>query len=419
MGQKESATSNSNSASYVDLGVEQHVVLEEDAPMQKTIAIIGGGVSGLAAAWHLHENCHHNVHVFEKEPRLGGHAWTVEATAENGDVIPVDIGFMVFNPLNYPNLIAWFKCLQVKAETSNMSLSVSLDHGETVEWSSDGALAGLFGSRPQQAVSPAFYSFLADMLRFNSTAEKILLLDDKDPRKHRTTREFLQREGYGSAFQQYYLLPMMAALWSASLEDVLAFPAAQLVSFLSNHCMLQIWDRPTWQTVQGRSVQYVKAVEQCLGSDRVHCQSGVYAINVVTGDGGSLKQYRLFTANKDGTTNDVMPGILFDDIVFACHAPTACAILERSGIMVEPLRDIEYADNVVYVHSDPRLMPKTAWASWNCIGKSEELKRTSALAVSDGAFEGAESGFGNTLTKEADEAPKEGPDGRFRAVYVT
>lgn len=412
MGQKESATADdltSNSTSYVDLGVEQHVYVDELLE-PKTIAVIGGGVSGLSAAWHLHENCRSNVHLFEREDRLGGHAWTVEATAENGDVIPVDIGFMVFNPLNYPNLIEWFKCLKVNAETSNMSLSVSLDHGETVEWSSDGALAGLFGSRPQQAVSPAFYSFLADMVRFNSTAEKILLLDDKDPRKHRTTREFLQREGYGSAFQEYYLLPMMAALWSASLEDVLAFPASQLVSFLSNHCMLQIWDRPTWQTVQGRSVQYVKAVETCLGRDRVHCGSGIHAVEMVG------KQYRLLTI--DG--RDALPGVVFDDLVFACHAPTACTILERSGIVVEGLGDIEYADNAVYVHSDPRLMPKSAWASWNCIGKSSELKRTTATAKTDGAFEGAESGFGNSLAGDStSDAPKEGPDGRFRAVYVT
>jgi cyclopropane-fatty-acyl-phospholipid synthase len=466
-----------HSASYVDLGAVSSTSEESllqsatnttnQSSAQKTIAIIGGGVSGLAAAWHLHVNGHHNVHIFESEDRLGGHAWTVETTAANGDIIPVDIGFMVYNATNYPNLTEWFNCLNVKAEMSNMSLSVSLDDGETVEWSSgvDGnALEGLFGSRPQQLVSPAFLSFLADMVRFNQTAaDQILALHENDPRKQRTTREFLVREGYGDAFQQYYLLPMMAALWSASLDDVLDFPAVQLVSFLSNHAMLQIFDRPVWQTVQGRSVQYVQAVETALNDigsgngvttgaeqQRVHCGTGIHSIQVVDPQNKEPQeppgakqqpqkpQYRLYTTPKptaaDGTMGDdveALPGVVFDEIIFACHAPTARTILERSGIVIAPLHDIEYADNTVYVHSDTRLMPKSssAWASWNCLGKSKELQRTmtgarnTAAATNKGAFEGAESGFGNKLADEKDDggdAPQaEGPDGRFRAVYVT
>jgi predicted NAD/FAD-binding protein len=463
-----------HSASYVDLGAISSNSEESLLPTaanttnqssaQKTIAIIGGGVSGLAAAWHLHVNGQHNVHIFESEDRLGGHAWTVETTAANGDIIPVDIGFMVYNATNYPNLTEWFNCLDVKAETSNMSLSVSLDDGETVEWSSgvDGnALEGLFGSRPQQLVSPAFLSFLADMVRFNQTAaDQILALHENDPRKQRTTREFLVREGYGDAFQQYYLIPMMAALWSASLDDVLDFPAVQLVSFLSNHAMLQIFDRPVWQTVQGRSVQYVQAVETALNGNgngggttvaeqqqRVHCRTGIHSIQVVVDPQNKepqeppgtkqQKQYRLFTTPKpttaDGTMSDdveALPGVMFDEIIFACHAPTARTILERSGISIAPLQNIEYADNAVYVHSDTRLMPKSssAWASWNCLGKSKELQRTmtgarnTAAATNNnkGAFEGAESGFGNKLLQTEDDAHQaEGPDGRFRAVYVT
>jgi predicted NAD/FAD-binding protein len=481
-----------HSASYVDLGaISSNSEESSTTPLMqsaasttnnnksstpKNIAIIGGGVSGLAAAWHLHVNGQQqNVHLFEAEERLGGHAWTVETIAANGDIIPVDIGFMVFNATNYPNLTEWFHCLNVKPELSNMSLSVCLDDGETVEWSSgvDGnALEGLFGSRPQQLVSPAFISFLTDMVRFNNTAaDQILALHENDPRKHRTTREFLKREGYGVAFQQYYLLPMMAALWSASLNDVLEFPAVQLISFLSNHAMLQIFNRPVWQTVLGRSVQYVQAVETALGNgsgngggtttaehqQRVHCGTGIHSIQVVVPpktepqpqEPGAQqqpqkpKQYRLFTTPKpsavDGSMGEVveaLPGVVFDEIIFACHAPTARMILERSGITIEPLQNIEYADNTVYVHSDTRLMPKSssAWASWNCLGKSKELQRTmtgarntdatAATTNNKGAFEGAESGFGNKLPMTtADDGgsdpPAEGPDGRFRAVYVT
>jgi predicted NAD/FAD-binding protein len=498
-----------HSASYVDLGGRGSSSSEEEEQLQssttpdgvdpikkkKTVAIIGGGVSGLAAAWHLHEHCDDvTVHLFEQADRLGGHAWTVETTAENGDVIPVDIGFMVYNATNYPNLTAWFQCLDknnntssgatittVRPEPSNMSLSVSLDDGQTVEWSSgvDGnALVGLFGSRPQQMVSADFISFLTDMVRFNETAAaQILILHEQDPRRHRTTREFLMRENYGIPFQQYYLLPMMAALWSASLNDVLEFPAIQLIAFLSNHQMLQLFDRPIWQTVQGRSVQYVRAVEHALNNNngttkakqqqqqqRIHCNTGIHSIQVVDvpidpdehqppGTGGEEKtqrQYRLFTtaasaADGESVVAEALPGVLFDDIIFACHAPTAQAILQRSENIDKThraenlLQDIQYADNYVYVHSDARLMPKSplAWASWNCLGKSDQLQMTmnhhrnsTSSSSSKGAFEGAESGFGNTLmtknataadgqTDDAAYAPKDGPDGRFRAVYVT
>jgi predicted NAD/FAD-binding protein len=218
----------------------------------RRVAVVGGGVTGLSAAWHLATNVSTtliDVELFEAEDRLGGHAYTVPvptpATTSSGGPVTttdVDIGFMVFNDSNYPNMTRWFDKLGVASENTDMSLSVSLDGGDTVEWNSDG-LNGLFAKRSQLA-SSKFHSMIRDMVRFHKEAPALLLLTDDDPRKHVTTGQYLRTHGYHEAFGMYYLLPMMAALWSASMEDVLDFPAAQLISFLCNHKMLQLLDRP-------------------------------------------------------------------------------------------------------------------------------------------------------------------------------
>jgi predicted NAD/FAD-binding protein len=214
-----------------------------DDGMPRRVAVVGGGVAGLSAAWHLSENVSNvEVEVFEAQDRLGGHAYTLSVQDSDGSDTNVDIGFMVFNESNYPNMVRWFEYLGVSTESTDMSLSVSLDKGETVEWNSDG-INGLLARRCQ-ALDPQFYSMLSNMLRFNNEAAKLLLLPDDDPRKAVSTGQYLRSHGYSQAFCMYYLLPMMAALWSASMVDVLEFPAVQLISFLCNHKMLQLFDRP-------------------------------------------------------------------------------------------------------------------------------------------------------------------------------
>lgn len=206
---------------------------------KKKVAVVGGGVAGLAAAWHLAQNAkdQYDVHLFEAEERLGGHAHTVTV-----DGVDVDIGFMVFNHDNYPNMVKWFEALQVPEENSDMSLSVSLDHGQTVEWNSDG-LSGLFAKR-SQAWSPSFYTFVREMLRFNSESVELLQLHKDDPRRAVTIGQYLRDHGYSETFCSYYLLPMIAAIWSMGIEEVLKFPAEPLISFFCNHKLLQIFERP-------------------------------------------------------------------------------------------------------------------------------------------------------------------------------
>lgn len=366
------------------------------------VAVVGGGVTGLSAAWHLLVNTRHKVHLYEAADRLGGHAYTTNVNGTD-----VDLGFMVYNHSNYPNLVAWFNALGVQEEDSDMSLSVSLDHGETVEWSSDG-LNGLLAKR-SAALSPTFHRFFFDMMRFNAEAADILTMAEDDPRKQVTVSQYLRTQGYSQAFCTYYLLPMMAALWSASMQDVLNFPAVQLIGFLCNHKMLQLLDRPVWKTVAGRSHQYTQKMETLLG-DAVSVGTAIQSVTKLA-DG----TYKLVSSQGASA--------VFDQVIFACHPPTAKTLLESGAAAKQDLLDllgqIEYADNVVYVHSDPKLMPKRrrAWASWNCLGKSKHMASLKPTAAGE-AFEGAESGFGNNAANVRSEE-LEGEQGRMKAVYVT
>jgi cyclopropane-fatty-acyl-phospholipid synthase len=445
------------------------------------VAIIGGGVSGLAAAWHLTTaqsdtstskgddgGVSHDVVLFESESRLGGHAHTLTlntksracreyangipfASASNAvadavpkmkdddDEVDVDVGFMVYNPANYPNMIRWFEHLGVDGEDTDMSLSVSLDSGNR-EWSSH-SLRGLLAN-PMQLFRSEFRSFLRDMTRFNVEAGDLLLLPVDDPRRMVTIGEYLTREGYTVAFATYYLLPMMAALWSSSHEDVLSFPATSLIEFMCNHRMLQLFDRPIYQTPAGRSVVYTRRMADILGN-RARTGTPIVSIRKYHRESTGRIEYELFT------TDDISVGT-FDHVIFACHSPQAVRILESNNDasandddddasivdrgLIDALSMIEYGDNVVYVHSDPNLMPtrKCAWASWNCMGKST-LLASRLRGGNDGregeAMEGSASGFGNRLSSgdEMDVANNiindgsslEGEDGRMRAVYVT
>eukprot|EP00571_Detonula_confervacea_P002741 CAMPEP_0172325254 /NCGR_PEP_ID=MMETSP1058-20130122/53512_1 /TAXON_ID=83371 /ORGANISM="Detonula confervacea, Strain CCMP 353" /LENGTH=1073 /DNA_ID=CAMNT_0013041749 /DNA_START=4 /DNA_END=3225 /DNA_ORIENTATION=+ len=433
--------------------------------MTQRIAIIGGGVSGLAAAWHLHTQSPSDsvdVQIFEAASRLGGHAHTVtldtekvtcrdstnggtagnvgvavgdvaeekkedndsnetSAKNENSKEVDIDVGFMVYNKGNYPNMTNWFESLNVKGEDTDMSLSVSLDGGDK-EWSS-GSLRGLFAN-PLQCIKPEFYTFLKDLMHFNANAGELLLLPSDDPARQVTIQEYLNKEGYSEAFASYYLLPMMAALWSASVEDVMAFPASSLVEFMCNHKMLQLFNRPQWQTTTGRSIQYTHKMASILGKN-AHTNTPIVALKKFKHEGcGGGVEYELFTSENKSVGH-------FDHVVFACHSPQAVQILNTDdGKSIDPgliaaLDKIEYGDNVVYVHSDPNLMPKrkAAWGAWNCMGKSELLAthRPKSSGKDNEAMEGSTSGFGNKLQKKDSDNSEslEGENGRMRAVYVT
>eukprot|EP00986_Skeletonema_menzelii_P014036 scaffold8816_cov150-Skeletonema_menzelii.AAC.1 len=275
----------------------------------KSIAIIGGGVSGLAAAWHLQTQSNPNsitsrdyvngsggsdasTSTSVEEEKKEEDAST-KATQKNKHEVDIDVGFMVYNDANYPNMTNWFKEMGVQGEDTDMSLSISLDQGKTVEWSSQ-SLQGMFAN-PMQAIKPEFYTFLRDMMHFNAHAGELLLLPEDHPSRQVTIGEYLNKEGYSEAFASYYLVPMMAALWSASVENVMAFPASSLIEFMCNHRMLQLFDRPQWQTPAGRSIQYTSKVANIMGKN-AHTDTPITKLNKVVKEDGSCS-YELFTSN--------------------------------------------------------------------------------------------------------------------------
>eukprot|EP00616_Rhizochromulina_sp_CCMP1243_P000430 CAMPEP_0118970178 /NCGR_PEP_ID=MMETSP1173-20130426/7124_1 /TAXON_ID=1034831 /ORGANISM="Rhizochromulina marina cf, Strain CCMP1243" /LENGTH=996 /DNA_ID=CAMNT_0006919503 /DNA_START=1 /DNA_END=2991 /DNA_ORIENTATION=- len=324
----------------------------------KRVAVIGGGVAGLGCAWHLCKSKDHQVHVFEAEPLLGGHANTITIPELGG--LAVDTGFMVYNDQNYPNINGLFAELGVVGQNTDMSFSVSMDGGR-FEWSGTG-LNGLFACR-KHLVSPSFYLMLRDMLRFNREAPDLLRLPDQDPRKAVTMREYLRQNRYSEAFAKLFLIPMVGAVWSASEADVLSFPALSLIAFFNNHQMLQVVGRPQWRTPARRSREYVDAIAAELqeqgASVRTSCP--IAAVDLQPAGEGQAVAKTVVT-----TEGEVLE---FDEVVFACHPDTARGMLKpsQSPAQAEALAGFKYAENAVYVHSDPLLMPqrRRAWACWN------------------------------------------------------
>ncbi|MGE0828330.1 MAG: NAD(P)/FAD-dependent oxidoreductase [Hyphomonadaceae bacterium] len=304
------------------------------------IAVIGGGVSGLGAAWALKNT--HDVTLFEKAPRLGGHANTLTIDYD-GEAIAVDTGFIVYNEHNYPNFVALLDHLDVPTIASDMSFSVSDPTG--YEWASSG-LSGLFAWK-RNIANPDFLCMLGDIVRFSAQAR----LDVR--RNHAaavTLEDYVARRGFGRGFLKQYLLPMGAAIWSTPERDMLRYPASSFLRFFDNHRLLYM-KRPKWRTIADGSQTYVAALRAQLGP-RVRLGAAVAAIH--------------------RTDNEVAirtaAGVeRFDHVVLACHADEALAILDASPAEHAALSAIRYAPNTAYLHRDATLMPRrrAAWASWN------------------------------------------------------
>ena len=212
------------------------------------IAVIGGGISGLGAAWSL--AFRHDVTLFESNERFGGHAHTVTIPNKSMNV-SVDVGFIVYNDRNYPNLVALFDKLDVATKPSNMSFGVSIDQGK-LEY--EGSLSGLL-AQPSNIVKRSYWRMLRDIFRFFSEAEYLLA---ETSNNDISLGHYLDREDYSESFVNNHLLPMGAAIWSSSCEDMLKFPAASFVRFFKNHALLEPGARPAWRTVAGGSRKYVE-----------------------------------------------------------------------------------------------------------------------------------------------------------------
>ncbi|NWG54586.1 MAG: FAD-dependent oxidoreductase [Hydrogenophilaceae bacterium] len=305
------------------------------------IAVIGAGVSGLGAAYALKER--HEVTLFEKERRLGGHANTL-AIDYDGARIAVDTGFIVYNKRNYPNLAALFEHLGVPSFVSDMSFAVSDPDGW--EWSSNG-LSGLFAWKRNMA-DAGFLCLLGDIVKFSAQARADLKLDRINGV---TLEDYVAGLRLSRGFLSQYLLPMGAAIWSTPEQDMLRYPATSFLRFFENHRLLHLI-RPFWRSVEGGSRTYVEALRHALGP-RVQTGDAVVSVARVA-SGVELRR----------ASGDVQ---MFDHAVLACHADEAHAILKGYDAEHAALSAIRYAPNTAYLHRDAALMPrrKAAWASWN------------------------------------------------------
>jgi len=316
------------------------------------IAVVGSGIAGLGSAWLLHRQGH-AVTLFEAAARPGGHTATVDVTVD-GRTFPVDTGFLVYNERTYPRLVALFRELGVDTVASEMSFSCRAD-GAGVEWSGT-SIASLF-AQPRNAVRPAFWRMLADIVRFNRQA--CALVDDEAAWSI-TLGEYLDEENYSGGFRDWYLLPMAAAIWSSPRRDILQFPLPGFLAFCRNHGLLQITGRPQWRTVRGGARTYVERIVAALPDVRL-----------------ATPVERV--ARRPDHVHVVARGNVierFDEVVLACHSGQARAILaDRSPAEDRLLASVRYQPNRVLLHTDAALLPRSrrAWSAWNylCVGDGD------------------------------------------------
>lgn len=315
---------------------------------RKRIAIIGSGISGLASAYFLSRK--HDVVLFEAGDYLGGHTNTVDVTLE-GHTHGVDTGFLVYNERTYPNLVALFDELNVESIASDMSFAVSMDGG-ALEWAGNN-LDTVFAQRANLG-SPAFLRMVWDILHFNRHAPRFLEQADNSGL---TLGQLLQQQGYGARFRDAYLLPMAAAIWSSSPNDILNFPASTFLRFCLNHALLQVNNRPQWRTVAGGARNYVDKIAATLA--QVRLSTPVRSVRRVAG--------KLVVSSAAGAET-------FDAVVLATHAPTTLSLLpDASETERAILGAVRYQPNTAYLHTDVSLMPRRrkVWAAWNYLSGAQ------------------------------------------------
>ena len=308
------------------------------------IAVVGAGISGLAAAYVLSRR--HRVHLFEKEGRLGGHTHTVMVDTPGGP-LPLDTGFLVHNDRTYPNLVRLLAELGVETRASDMSFGMSCPR-TGLEYSSRGA-SGFFAQR-RNIVSPAHLRLLGDILRFNREAPALL---DRPDGGRATLGDFLESHGFGDAFTARYLYPMASAIWSSSPDAIRAFPAQALVRFFDNHGLLATSGQPAWKVVAGGSHTYIPGLVAPLAG--------------AVSSGASIRAVRRGEHTVTMTFRDRAP-MAFDAVVFACHGDQVLPLLEDpTDRERDVFRQFTTTTNAAWLHTDASVLPSRApaRASWN------------------------------------------------------
>jgi len=303
------------------------------------VAVIGSGISGNTLSYLLNKN--HDVTLYEKDKRIGGHSHTHEITINNKK-IHVDTGFIVFNKKTYPLFTSLLDDLGVKYENSNMSFSV-FSKKNNFEYNGT-TLNSLFSQR-SNLLNPRFIKMIFEILRFNKEAIKL---------KSKTIllKQYLKNNNYSAYFCKNYILPMGAAIWSSDIKTILNFPAYFFINFFKNHGMLSVTNRPQWLTISGGSEKYVKKLTSSFKS-KIRLNSKIK--NVI--------RYKNYVVIEDNGRKEK-----YDYVFFACHSDDALEILQKpTSDEVEILKTLPYQKNDIILHTDSSIMPqkKLSWAAWN------------------------------------------------------
>ncbi|MFF7330366.1 NAD(P)/FAD-dependent oxidoreductase [Streptomyces sp. NPDC090306] len=333
-----------------------------DTSRTRRTAVVGGGISGLTAAYVL-SGAHH-VTLYEADDRLGGHAHTHELPSADGRMLRVDSGFIVHNRRTYPNLLRLFEETGVSTQESEMSMSVRCE-GCGLEYAGARGPSGVF-ARPAEVLRPRYLRMLAEVPRFHRAARRLLARIDAgagaaaeaDPGDGTgsghpaTLGDFLARERFSPYFVRHFVTPLVSAVWSCDAATAQRYPAAYLFRFLDHHGMLSVGGSPTWRTVSGGSGDYVARVAKRLRT--VHSASPVRAVRRHA-DGADV-------TTEDGVTR------AYDAVVIATHPDQALRLLaDATPAERAALGAFRYSRNTTLLHTDTRLLPRArgARASWN------------------------------------------------------
>jgi uncharacterized protein len=309
----------------------------------KRIAVIGSGISGLASAYLLSRK--HQVTLFEANTTLGGHTATVDIELGNQSYA-IDTGFIVFNDRTYPNFLKLLDQIGVSKKPTEMSFSVQ-HNGSGIEYNGN-TISTLFAQK-KNLLSPRFYHFLYEIIRFNRISKKTITTDEIDETS--TLGDFLATHHFSDFFAEHYILPMVAAIWSSSINDSREFPLKFFLNFFNHHGLLNIIDRPQWYVIEGGSRSYIPALSKTV--DDIRLNTAVKHIE--------RYDEHVIVATDQGEES-------FDEVVIACHSNQAIQLLkDASAEEKEILNSIQYRNNEVTLHIDDQLLPKSriAWASWN------------------------------------------------------
>ena len=332
------------------------------------VAIVGSGISGLAAAHRLQPHVH--VTLLESGSYFGGHTHTVDVTlptVQGPKTWGVDTGFLVFNERTYPRLIALLAELQVETAASDMSFSVQVPATRgrhRLEWSGNN-LATVFAQK-RNLLSPRFWGMLADLLRFNRLCTR-LAIEGQEAELAEPLQDFLDRHGFGGAFRDWYFLPMLGCIWSCPTDQMLRFPVATMIRFCHNHGLLQVNDRPQWHTVVGGARHYVDKIIEHIPDARLNTP-----VRQIERDAAGV------TLHTDRGSER------FDHVVLATHSDQALALLRQPSLAEsEVLGAIRYQPNRAVLHTDTTVLPelRAAWAAWNYERAGEEQQESSRVCL--------------------------------------